>query len=215
MAVLTGPEIIKEIHAGNIEINPFNPEHIGPNSLDLTLGDEIKIYTGKDGNPVDAGYMKAIKLHPHQDQVNERRLIEYLDRNGLILDTRKAPRTKTVSIPPEGYVLLPDRGYLAATVEYVGTDKFVPMLHGRSSLGRLFISAHHTAGWGDTGFGGSWTLELTCVHPVRIYAGMRICQVSFEDTVGELMLYRDRSGSKYQGQLEPGVSKIHEDFTAP
>jgi len=213
MGVLTGPEIQRMVRDGSIVIEPFRPDHVGSNSVDLMLGDEIKVYIGKDGNPIDAGYQKALKLYPVTgDPVNERKLVEYLERNGLLLDIRKPPRVKTVTIPQEGYVLLPGRGYLAATVEFVGTDQFVPMLHGRSSVGRLFVSAHHTAGWGDTGFGGSWTLEITCVHPVRVYPGMRICQVSFESTVGDLMLYGDRDGSKYQGQQEPGESKIHEDF---
>lgn len=215
MAILTGPEIIEMVKRGDIEIAPFRPENVGPNSIDLTLSDEIKVYIDKQGRPIDSGYATALKLHPQKgDPVNERKLVEHLEKRGQLLDVRNPWKTKTYTIPSEGFVLLPGRGYLAATEEFVGTDHYVPHLHGRSSIGRSFISVHHTAGWGDVGFRGSWTLEITCEHPVRIYPGMRICQLAFETVVGEVMSYGTRDGSKYQNQTAPGESRLYQDFAA-
>ncbi len=100
----------------------------------------------------------------------------------------------------EGFVLEPGRGYLMHTEEVVGTECYVPVLDGKSSIGRLFISVHATAGYGDPGFLGQYTLEVTVTHPVRVYAGMRVCQIRFHELVGERLLY---SGN-YQGGASMG-----------
>ena len=109
-------------------------------------------------------------------------------------------------------MLLPGRCYLGHTIESVGTNHFVPALHGRSSVGRVFLSVHHTAGWGDVGFHGTWTLEITCQYPTMVYPDTRVCQVSFEEVIGERSLYSEREGSKYNLQKDPEESKLHEDF---
>ena len=86
-----------------------------------------------------------------------------------ILDMKKENKTKTIIIPEEGLVLEPGKLYLGRTVEYTETNNYVPMLEGRSSIGRLGLFIHVTAGFGDVGFKGYWTLEIFCVQPIRIY----------------------------------------------
>jgi dCTP deaminase len=212
MAVLTGPEIIKEIDAGRIEVSPFKRENVGSNSVDLSLGRDLVIYTSNDGTPLEECYAKALVLFP-QDGTRKRHdeLREYLSSQGALLDMRTKSNRQKVTIPDEGYMLLPGRSYLGRTVERIASDVFVPQLHGRSSVGRLFISVHHTAGWGDTGFGGTWTLEITCQIPVIVYPDELICQVSFESTKGEPLLYRDKAKAKYQDQTDPTPSLFWRD----
>ena len=81
-----------------------------------------------------------------------------------------------LKIPKEGLLLQPGTLYLGRTLEYTETHGMVPMLEGRSSVGRLGLFVHVTAGFGDIGFCGYWTLEMFAVQPVRIYAGVAICQ---------------------------------------
>ena len=86
-----------------------------------------------------------------------------------VLDMKKPNKTKRLIIPEEGLVLEPGRLYLGRTLEYTKTDKYVPMLEGRSSIGRLGLFIHVTAGFGDVGFSGYWTLEIFCIQPIRVY----------------------------------------------
>ena len=74
-------------------------------------------------------------------------------------------------------MLEPNRLYLGRTGEHTETKNLVPMLEGRSSIGRLGLFVHVTAGFGDVGFRGFWTLEIFCVQPIRIYSGLEICQI--------------------------------------
>jgi dCTP deaminase len=125
------------------------------------------------------------------------------------LDARKNNPTKLVEIPEEGLLLEPGCLYLAVTNEYTETRNLVPRIDGRSSIGRLGIFVHVTAGFGDVGFKGFWTLELACLHPVIIYPNMRICQISYHEICGEPVLeYRGR----YQDSStqEPVASRFHE-----
>ena len=103
----------------------------------------------------------------------------------------------------------PGRIYLAQTMEYTKTDGLVPMLEGRSSVGRLGINIHATAGFGDVGFHGRWTLELSCVQPVRIYAGMEICQIYYHTIMGEII---KRYTGKYQESDGVRPSQMWKDF---
>jgi dCTP deaminase len=91
-------------------------------------------------------------------------------------------------------VIQPDQLYLGRTVERTETHGFVPMIEGRSSVGRLGLFVHVTAGFGDVGFCGHWTLEMFAVQPVRIYPGVPICQIFYHDVRGEITEYC----SKYQ-----------------
>ena len=94
------------------------------------------------------------------------------------LDMKKLNPTKRITIPEEGLVLEPNRLYLGRTNEFTKTEGFVPMLEGRSSTGRLGLFIHVTAGFGDVGFAGYWTLEIFCIQPIRIYPNAEICQIS-------------------------------------
>ena len=71
---------------------------------------------------------------------------------------------RKINIPDDGLLLEPNKLYLGRTVEYTRTDKFIPMLEGRSSTGRLGLFIHVTAGFGDVGFAGYWTLEMFCIQ---------------------------------------------------
>ena len=101
-------------------------------------------------------------------------LVVYDEMN---LDMREPNRTSTIKIPESGLLLKPGILYLGRTREYTATDNYVPMLEGRSSVGRLGLSIHVCAGFGDVGFKGFWTLEFHCVQPLRIYPNVEICQI--------------------------------------
>jgi dCTP deaminase len=113
----------------------------------------------------------------------------------VVLDMAKANRVRRITIPPEGLILGPNQLYLGRTVERTETHNFVPMIEGRSSVGRLGLFVHVTAGFGDVGFCGYWTLEMFAVQPVRIYAGVPICQIFFHEITGAITEY---ASEKYQ-----------------
>jgi dCTP deaminase len=114
-----------------------------------------------------------------------------------------------IIIPQEGYVLEKGKLYLGRTVEYTKTDKYVPMLEGRSSIGRLGLFVHITAGFGDVGFNGFWTLEMFCVQPIRIYAGAEICQIFYHSIEGDYTRY---ASNKYQNNQGTQPSLMYKDF---
>ena len=103
----------------------------------------------------------------------------------------------------------PNRLYLGRTNEFTRTDRYVPMLEGRFSTGRLGLFIHVTAGFGDIGFAGYWTLEIFCVQPVRIYPNVEICQIYYYDIDGEYDLY---SSGKYQNNSGIQASLLYKDF---
>ena len=128
------------------------------------------------------------------------------------LDARKPPPTRQYTIGDEGFVLQPGRAYLMHTEEVVHTDHYVTVLDGKSSIGRLFISVHETAGYIDPGWSGQVTLEVTVTHFVRVYAGMRFCQVRYHTMVGKPTLYGAPNGGHYVGDRAKGAvpSLCHE-----
>lgn len=103
----------------------------------------------------------------------------------------------------DGFVLEPGKLYLGSTIESAGSSRYVPVINGRSSVGRYGVSVHVTAGFGDVGFCSRWTLEITSVLHVRVYAGLQICQISFHRPEGELQQYV----GKYAQQTGPVLSK--------
>jgi len=125
------------------------------------------------------------------------------------LDMRQENRTSSIIIPSEGLLLQPGRLYLGRTREYTETDKYVPMLEGRSSVGRLGLSVHVCAGFGDVGFKGYWTLEFHCVQPLRIYPNVGICQIYYHSIEGE---YDPYSSGKYQNNNGIQPSMMYKDF---
>lgn len=113
-------------------------------------------------------------------------------------------------IPEEGFVLRPGQLYLGSTVEYTESHAHVPFIEGKSSVGRLGIDIHATAGKGDVGFCGHWTLEISVQVPVRVYAGMPIGQIIYFPVMGEVLNpYNSKSSAKYNGQsILPQGSKM-------
>jgi len=160
------------------------------------LGDEIiiKPYNEKQLNPNSYN----VRLHN-----------ELLIYENPILDMRAPNSTKKIVIPTTGLVLTPGILYLGRTVELTKTTSFVPMLEGRSSIGRLGLFIHITAGFGDVGFNGYWTLEMFCVHPIKIYPFVEIGQIFYYKIDGE---YSPYSSNKYQNNQGIQPSMLYKEF---
>src|SRR6186713_1153894 len=126
-----------------------------------------------------------------------------------ILDAKKHNQIDYFEIPEEGIVLHPHEFYLGVTVEYTETHRHVPFLEGKSSTGRLGIDIHATAGKGDVGFCNTWTLEISCAQPVRIYAGMPIGQLIYFVVEGEVeTFYNQKDNAKYNGRTVKPVESM-------
>lgn len=127
----------------------------------------------------------------------------------VVLDMRKANRVRRMAIPPEGLVLAPNHLYLGRTAERTETHNLVPMIEGRSSVGRLGLFVHVTAGFGDVGFCGYWTLEMFAIQPVRIYAGVAICQIFYHEIRGDFTAY---ASDKYQHNTDIQPSLLFKEL---
>lgn len=139
------------------------------------------------------------KLYERQEEIKEQVIREYA------LDPKKENETEEFEISEEGHILLPGVLYLGETMEYTETYGFVPKIDGRSTTGRLGIIIHLTAGFGDNGFKGKWTLEITVTHPVIVYPGMEIGQLYYEEIQGDSsMMYN----GKYQDQQGVQAAKV-------
>lgn len=133
-------------------------------------------------------------------------LATYVDE---VLDAKKHNQIQHFEIPEEGFVLMPEVFYLGVTEEYTETHEHVPFLEGKSSTGRLGIDIHATAGKGDVGFCGNWTLEISVKQPVRIYAGMPIGQLIYFPCDGEILVpYNSKKNAKYSGQPNRPVESM-------
>jgi len=164
--------------------------------IEKCLGKEIVI------DPFDPG-----QLNPNS--YNLRLHNELLTYDAPVLDMRQENATSRLVIPPEGLLLEPHRLYLGRTVEYTATQGFVPMLEGRSSIGRLGLFVHITAGFGDIGFCGYWTLEIFCVQAIRIYPGVQICQIFYHTIEGDYDTY---ASGKYQNNTGIQHSLLFREF---
>ncbi len=126
-----------------------------------------------------------------------------------VLDARLHNQIEHFVIPEEGYILQPNTLYLGVTEEYTETHAAVPFLEGKSSVGRLGIDIHATAGKGDVGFCNTWTLEISCTQPVRIYAGMPIGQLIYFAVDGEIEnYYNKKKNAKYILRTEKPVESM-------
>lgn len=173
------------------------------------------------GNEIRAQMGKNIVIEPFRDEQlnpNSYNLTlhdELLVYEELVLDMRKQNRTRRIKIPAEGLVLNPHQLYLARTVERTETHNLVPMIEGRSSIGRLGLFVHVTAGFGDVGFCGYWTLEMFAIQPIRIYPGVPICQIFFHQIAGSITEYcsdkyqhnRDIQPSLFYKELNPEAER--------
>lgn len=126
-----------------------------------------------------------------------------------VLDAKKHNTIEYFEIPDEGIVLEPSKFYLGVTLEYTETHAHVPFLEGKSSTGRLGIDIHATAGKGDVGFCGNWTLEISCKQSVRVYKGMPIGQLIYFPVDGEIEVkYNQKSNAKYSGQPNKPIESM-------
>jgi dCTP deaminase len=135
-----------------------------------------------------------------------RHLATYKDR---VLDAREHNKIISFEIPADGFELQPNTLYLGVTAEYTETHKHVPFLEGKSSTGRLGIDIHATAGKGDVGFCNTWTLEISCTQPVRIYAGMPIGQLIYFAVEGDIeVMYNTKKNAKYSKRTVKPVESM-------
>ncbi|MCB1147443.1 MAG: dCTP deaminase [Leptospiraceae bacterium] len=170
----------------------------------ILTGLEIKNRLGKD--IVIEPYHES-RLNPNSYNLSlHDRLLVYNEKN---LDMRLPNETSELFIPEEGLLLETGKLYLGRTAEYTETRNLVPMLEGRSSIGRLGLFVHVTAGFGDIGFCGYWTLEISCIQPVRIYAGVEICQIFYHSIEGDFVEYKS---GKYQNNQGIQPSLLYKDF---
>lgn len=179
--MLSGLEIKNRLDDG-IVISPFNEAQLNPNSYNLRLHNKLLVYREQK------------------------------------LDMKKNNQTDEIEIPEEGLMLYPGKLYLGRTVEYTETSVgakpnsdgkiYVPIISGRSSIGRLGINVHATAGFGDVSFKGFWTLEIYVVQPVIIYPNVEICQIYYEEIQGDAVPYN----GKYQGQSKTISSNMFKEL---
>ena len=134
---------------------------------------------------------------------------EILTYEEVVLDMRKCNRVRRLSIPESGLVLQPNKLYLGRTAERTETHNLVPMIEGRSSIGRLGLFVHVTAGFGDVGFCGFWTLEMFAVQPVKVYPGVAICQIFYHQIVGDIQEY---VSEKYQNNVDIQPSLLFKEL---
>ena len=126
-----------------------------------------------------------------------------------ILDAKKHNTIDYFEIPEDGFVLYPHIFYLGVTQEYTETHAHVPFLEGKSSTGRLGIDIHATAGKGDVGFCGNWTLEISVKQPVKIYKSMPIGQLIYFPVDGDIEVkYNQKKDAKYSGQINKPVESM-------
>ncbi len=124
------------------------------------------------------------------------------------IDTKKKQEVLSIELGEDGFILEPNRIYLAHTEEVMGSDYYVPIIRARSSTARLGLFVHITADLIDIGSLNQWTLQLYAVQPVKVYPGMQLGQVTFWETFGTVELYN----GKYQGLMGPQESQIYKDF---
>ena len=221
---LTGPEILRRMQEKqnpDIIIEPFDVRCLGSNSYDLHLADTLRVYK----HTIPSGMKPAIEYHRGTKELTMRDWFNsdfdykkflyspnaYDIRNPkFVIDPTNPKHHETVDIkiPASGLVLSPDVGYLGSTVEYTETRNLFPYIDGKSSVGRNFILNHHTAGRGDDGFCGEWTLEIRVLYPTVVYPYMRIGQIYYEEFSGERMPYNKNPKSHYNGQRGPTAAAV-------
>lgn len=189
--ILSDHQILDLLAKGWLKIEPFRRECLGSNSYDVHLGSHIGRYVK---NPEVKVLLPGVELP-------------------LELDAKNPPNLALCEIQEEGFLLRPGVLYLAATEEYTETHGHVPWIDGKSSVGRLGIRIHATAGRGDAGFMNHWTLEIDCVQPVRIYKGMPIGQLTYFSTGPIDVPYNNKAFAKYNLRSSlPVASAMHLNF---
>lgn len=170
----------------------------------ILSGEEIKNRLGAD--------ILIDPFHPGQLNPNSYNLTlhnELLVYEEVVLDVKQPNRYRRIEIPESGLVLSPNQIYLGRTVEHTETHNLVPMIEGRSSLARLGLFVHVNSGFGDAGFKGFWTLEMFAVQPIKIYAGIQICQIIYHALTGQVSEY---CSGKYQNNRDIQPSLLYREF---
>lgn len=230
---LTGPEILRRMQLNqdknnkpDIIITPFDEKCLGSNSYDLHLSTTMKYYT----NTLHPGMKPAIPYkgpnkHDMKDWFIDEAAYKNFLKNPQEFDIRnpkflldpcndESHQTTEIEIPETGLIISPNIGYLGSTVEYTETRNLFPYIDGKSSVGRNFILNHHTAGRGDDGFCGNWTLEIRTLYPTVVYPYMRIGQIYYETFIGERKPYDLNKSSHYNNQVGPtAAAKIQIEKT--
>ncbi|MFL0269403.1 dCTP deaminase [Candidatus Clostridium radicumherbarum] len=170
----------------------------------ILSGKEIKNKLGKE-IIIEPFNEKQLNPNSYNLRLNNRLLVY----NNSLLDMKQNNPVSEIIIPDDGLILEPNKLYLGSTVEYTETDCYVPMVEGRSSIGRLGLFIHVTAGFGDVGFKGHWTLEIFCVQPIKIYPYTEICQTFYHSIEGNYDRY---NSGKYQGNKGVQPSMLYKDF---
>ncbi|MBM9499248.1 dCTP deaminase [Leptospira sp. 201903071] len=170
----------------------------------ILTGQEIQKRIGKD--IVITPYSEKL-LNPNS--YNLRLHEELLVYTELPLDMKKPNPAEKIVIPETGLLLKPGVLYLGRTLEFTETHNLVPMLEGRSSIGRLGMLVHVTAGFGDVGFKGFWTLEISVIQPLIVYPGVEVCQIFYHTVEGQITEY---SSGKYQANQGIQPSMLYKDF---
>lgn len=172
----------------------------------MILSDKLILAQIEDGNIIIEPFDKECLGTNSYDVHLGKYLATYRSR---VLDAKVHNEIDHFEIPKDGFVLQPNTLYLGVTLEYTETHKHVPFLEGKSSTGRLGIDIHATAGKGDVGFCNTWTLEISCTQPVRIYAGMPIGQLIYFVVDGDVeIMYNTKSNAKYNNKTTKPVESM-------
>lgn len=170
----------------------------------ILSGDEIRKQLGTN---IKIDPFRENQLNPNSYNLTlHHELMVYEE---VVLDMRKPNRVRRMSIPREGIVLSPNQLYLARTAEHTETRNLVPMIEARSSVARLGLFVNVSAGFGDVGYCGYWTLEMFAVQPIRVYPDVPICQILFHEVAGEITEYKS---DKYQGNQDIQPSLLHREL---
>ncbi|RHX92122.1 dCTP deaminase [Leptospira stimsonii] len=170
----------------------------------ILTGKEIQKRIGKD-IVIDPYSEKLLNPNSYNLRLHE----ELLVYTELPLDMKKPNPAEKIIIPETGLLLKPGVLYLGRTLEFTETHNLVPMLEGRSSIGRLGMLVHVTAGFGDVGFKGFWTLEISVIQPLIVYPGVEVCQIFYHTVEGQITEY---SSGKYQANQGIQPSMLYKDF---
>jgi dCTP deaminase len=172
----------------------------------MILSDKKILKSIKDGEIVVKPFRRKCLGTNSYDVHLGKYLAMYKDR---VLDAKKHNQIEEILIPKGGIVIEPGTLYLGVTEEYTETHNSVPFLEGKSSVGRLGIDIHATAGKGDVGFCNHWTLEISCVQPVRVYAGMPIGQLIYFSVEGDIEnYYNKKENAKYNKKTVKPVESM-------
>jgi len=172
----------------------------------MILSDKIILEEIEKGNIIIEPFQKDCLGTNSYDVHLGKYLATYRNR---VLDAKAHNEIDHFEIPKDGFVLQPNTLYLGVTLEYTETHRHVPFLEGKSSTGRLGIDIHATAGKGDVGFCNTWTLEISCAQPVRIYAGMPIGQLIYFVVEGDVeTMYNAKANAKYNNKTTKPVESM-------